>query len=327
MTSTSAASQKRKSKKNIRSLARRATKAYMCIFLLILFFKNSSAATLWITRGLKLCADKLIPSLFPFMVVSSLMVSSGAGTVMFKFLSLPFNKLFGVGRECCTPIVMGWLCGFPVGAKCASELYGQSKISASEYTKILCISSTPSPAFLIGTVGTGMLGSTASGIRLYCFCIISCIAVGLFMRFSKHSAAPQKLSAALPSHDKKMSLAKALTHSVTDSARGMLSVCAFVVFFSAFLGSLEGALSFAELADTARALLFSFFEITTGISMLSALPRLSLPLCALAAGWSGLSVHFQTAAICSEGGASFGAYILSHIAKSAICILLATILL
>ena len=297
--------------------------AYMCVFMLVLFFKNSDAASLWVSEGLKLCASKLIPSLFPFMVVSSLMVSSGAGTAVFKIFEKPVRAVFGVGRECCAPIMLGWLCGFPVGARCASELYRDGRINSSEYTRSLCISSTPSPAFLIGTVGKGMLNDASLGVCLYALSILSCIAVGLFMRLVSKST-PQTLSKP-QSTQKRAGLAQSLTKAVTDSAVGMLYVCAFVVFFSAFLGAFEGALSFLHLSDTASALLFSFFEMTSGISRISKLSGNVLPLCALAAGWSGLSVHFQTAAMCTSKGTRFAPYILSHVAKAAICGTVATI--
>ena len=296
----------------------------MCVFMLVLFFKNSDATTLWVSEGLKLCANRLIPSLFPFMVVSSLMVTSGAGTAVFKIFEKPLGALFGVGRECCAPIMLGWLCGFPVGAKCACELYGNGRICKAEYTRVLCVSSTPSPAFLIGTVGGGMLGEPRLGVWLYALSIVSCVAVGIFIRLVSKKL-PRTLTQA-PTTDKRPSFAKALTGAVTDSAVGMLYVCAFVVFFSAFLGAMEGALSFICLSDTLTALLFSFFEMTSGLSRISGLSANVFPLCALAAGWSGLSVHFQTAAICAETGTNFAAYVLSHIAKAAICGTLSAVL-
>lgn len=299
--------------------------AFMCVFLLILFFKNSEATARWVTDGLRLCAVKLIPSLFPFMVVSSLMVSSGAGETVFRIFEKPVGALFGVGRQCCAPIMLGWLCGFPVGARCASELYGEGRIDKTDFTRILCISSTPSPAFLVGAVGTGMLGESRLGIWLYAASILSCIAVGVFMKLvSKERKAPSP--ALQPRSVPRVGFARALTSAVTDSATGMLYVCAFVVFFSAFLGALEGALSFTALSDASAALLFSFFEMTSGLSRISALPGNALPLCALASGWSGLSVHFQTAAMCRSADVKLSAYILSHIAKAVICALIMLVL-
>ncbi len=310
--------------KRTKKSRKRLCAAYMCVFLLVLFFKNSDATSAWVSRGLELCAKKLAPSLFPFLVVSSLVVTSGAGTAIFKIFEKPLSKLFGVSKGCCAPIILGWLCGFPVGAKCASELYREKSISASEYSRVLCISSIPSPAFLIGAVGGAMLGSAASGVILYALCLISCILIGIFLKTTTKASSVQR--SPLPCEKSGKSLAASLTGAVTDSALSMLYICGFVVFFSAFLGALEGALSLCSISGTWSALLFSLFEITSGVSKISSLSGATLPLCALAVGWSGLSVHFQTAAICSSNGIKLLPYVLSHLAKSLICFALAAVI-
>ena len=296
--------------------------AFMCVFLLVLFFKNSEATATWVSKGLHLCATKLIPSLFPFMVVSSLMVSSGAGEAVFKIFERPVSALFGVGRACCSPIMLGWLCGFPIGARCASELYRNGQISKGELTRIVCISGTPSPAFLIGAVGAGMLGEARLGIWLYVTSILSCVAVGVFLKLtSKDVDVFETNSKKIPSP--RQGFARSLTFAVTDSAKGMLYVCGFVVFFSAFLGALEGALSFTEIDSRASSLLFSFFEMTSGLSSISRMSGNIFPLCALASGWSGLSVQLQTVSMCHASGLKLFPCTLSHAAKALLCYLLA----
>ena len=295
--------------------------AYMCLFIVLLFFRNSEVAAEWVLRGLLLCAKRLIPSLFPFMVVSSLVVSSGLGASLSKVLRTPIRIAFGLGEECACACLLGWLCGFPLGARCASALYEDGRISAEEYGRVLCVCSTPSPAFLISAVGASMLGDKKYGVWLYAISLASSVIVGVFLkRVSPTSPAPTPLVA---TKNERADFARALTRAVSDAAVGMLTVCAFVVFFSSFVGALENALTFMSASPVARSLLFSFFELTSGLASISALSTpASLPLCALAVGWSGLSVHFQTMAICASVG-SFRGYMLSHAARAAICALLA----
>lgn len=289
---------------------------YMCVFLLVLFFKNSDAASVWVSRGLELCAKKLIPSLFPFMALSSLMILSGAGEKIFKIFERPVCGLFGVGKECCAPIILGWLCGFPVGAKCASELLSSDSVTLEEYKRILCISSMPSPAFLIGAVGNGMLHNAVLGIALYFISLASCMATGIFIKIIAGRTEPPKKNIAKRPPD---SFAVCVTRSVTESSVSMLYVCGFVVFFSAFLGAMEGVLSFFCLSETCTSMIFCFFEMTSGLSRLCTFSNTSLPLMAMAVGWSGLSVHFQTAAMCSAEKRGFVAYLMSHTARTVLC--------
>lgn len=297
---------------------------YMTLFLIILFFKSSSAASEWVSAGLRICAVRLIPSLFPFMVLSSLAVSSGAGRLVPKAVQRLFWLIFGVGSDGTSAIVLGWLCGFPVGAKCAGDLYGTARIDADEYKRIVCISSTPSPAFLIGAVGKGMLNSTPMGVCLYVISIVSSVTVGIVL-----GRRSQKDSSGSPvAQGKRIGFAEAFTRAVSESAVGMLNICAFVVFFSAFLGVLENALSPIGLSNTVSSIIFGFFELTSGLSRISSLTDSSVfCLCALAVGWSGLSVHFQTVSVCSGKPFSLSSYLLTHLLRSVICPILAMALM
>ncbi len=301
------------------------TGVFMSLFIMILFFKSSESAALWVSEGLKICAYKLIPSLFPFMAISSLIVSSGLGAILGKMFRAPFNALFGIGGEGACAVLLGWLCGFPVGAKCACELYKDSKLTSAEYKRILCICGTPSPAFLVGTVGDAMLGSSTGGVLLYAISIMSAAIIGIIMRiFGGVASSDPHFPNTNSKRSSHFSFANALTRSISDSAGSMLCVCAFVVFFSAFLGVLDSSLAFLNLSELSDCLLFSFFELTSGLSRISSSTfTLSFPLCALAVGWSGLSVHFQTVAICSDRPPALSNYLLCHLARALICFILA----
>ena len=306
---------------------RRLGFCYMSLFIMILFFKNADAAALWVSEGLRLCAQKLIPSLFPFMVISSLAISCGLGELVTRILGRPFQLLFGIEGEGAVAVILGWICGFPVGAKCACELYGSQRISHAECTRLLCICGTPSPAFLISTVGGAMLGSRSQGLCLYLISLTSSLILGVLLKFI--SPLPERCgqSCAENAPPRSVGIAKSVTAAVCDSARGMLCVCGFVVFFSAFLGVMRSALSFIAIPSTANALLFAFFELTTGLSaIIGTGTALSLPLCALAVGWSGMSVHFQTISICSAP-VSFKPYFIAHAAKCALCFVLGLLIL
>ncbi len=292
---------------------------YMILFLVVIFFKNSSAASLWVSKGLSLCISRLVPSLFPFMVLSSLMISSGAGNGIFRIISKPFSVLFGISENGISSLMLGWLCGFPVGAKCACELFCGGRIDKYEYNLLLCICSTPSPAFLIGTVGKGMLGCTQIGIILYIISLISCIFVGIFMKLLHGKRKLQSNAHIIRKQNYTPCIS--FTKAVSDAGIGMLNICAFVVFFSAFLGVIEGIISSTGVSEILTCTIFGFFELTSGLSRISSLgDTVALPLCALAVGWSGLSVHFQTISICTPAKCSFSPYMIAQFAKALICL-------
>ena len=51
--------------------------AIISVFLPILFLRNSELAVAYVGAGLRLCAATIIPALFPFLVLSELIVSGG----------------------------------------------------------------------------------------------------------------------------------------------------------------------------------------------------------------------------------------------------------
>ena len=295
-------------------IKRRYAFTLMSLFVIILFFKNASAAALWVQNGLFLCGTRLIPSLFPFMVLSSIATESGALKALCKPPAMLFRRIFNIGEEATGAVIIGWLCGFPVGARSLCELYTDGRISFSEYKRAVCISSTPSPAFLIGAVGTQTFGSPLVGIALYVLSISASALIGTVMALGDKS---EPTPPCAPQKKKEKGFAGIFTHAVTSSASGMVSVCAFVVFFCAFLGVVESTLSFFELSDTLTLLIFSFFELTSGIARIGEISsRFALALCGIAVGWSGLSVHFQTLSMCAEAPFEIKTYVLTHIAKA-----------
>ena len=170
-----------------------------------------------------------------------------------------------------------------------------------------------------------MLGSVSVGASLYVLSLVSSIAVGVFLgrAFKSHSNDdPRSQRRSTPK------LSDALTRAVSQSALGMLNICAFVIFFCAFLGVLEGILRPLGISDTATSVIFTVFELTTGLARItSQTSPLTLPLCAFAVGWSGLSVHLQTLSVCASHPIGVRSLLVSHAVRALFCFLLAMLIL
>ena len=289
------------------------------ILLLIMLINNKQAIT-DMREGLSVCAKTLIPSLFPFMVISEIMISADVMRLPFDRF---FKRLLGINSDAAAASLLGMICGFPIGARCASSLYAKGRITRTEYLRMLTLSCNPSPAFMIGAVGISAFGSKKTGITLYIICILSALAVTLAITHifgGKERLSPAPLPVAPPSASDK-SLAVIFTDAVRSSAVSMLYVCAFVVFFGTLTGSTEGFT--AELPDWSGAIISGFFELTGGITRASNLNTHGIYVAALVSGWSGLSVHFQIMSICGKDGISFAPYILAKLAEGLLCIVLA----
>ncbi len=293
------------------------------ILALLLVIKNADVAIACMSKGISLCVRTVVPSLFPFMVISEIIVSSGATSIIGRPLRTPFRYLFGISENGSVPILLGILCGFPVGAKSAASLYKKGLIKRSEFERILAFCNTPSSAFLINAVGISMFYDKSLGIALYVTSIVSSLLVGLFFNiFKKRKEDPVDSTEIEPTDTTKADPpARIFSNAITSSAASMLNVCAFVLFFSAFMGTLEYFLSAIQISDAAKAVIFSFFELTGGIKKASSLTRGGALIAAFAAGWSGLSVHFQIMSLSYYEGVSFKPYFLSKAVQGILNIL------
>ncbi len=298
-------------------------------FCFLLILRNSEAAIRYMGRGLSLCAGTVIPSLFPFMVISELLVKSGAGEAFGRLFSRLMRWIFGISGAGVSAVFLGSMCGFPVGARTAISLYDENLISKSECEHLLTFTSNPSSAFLVTAVGVSIFGSHKLGVILYTVVLGSSFLVGFFARFFIHDKGKPVSHPHYPSglHPGGVSM---FTSAVSNAASAMLTVCAYVIFFSALTGALESMFSESgHLSETAFALLCGFFELTGGISEASGLSSLTTAviLTAFLAGWSGLSVHCQVLSLCGGRGLSFKPYFIAKAAQALIAALIMALLL
>lgn len=309
------------------------------VFLLLLI--RSDVAVEYMKKGLKLCANTVIPSLFPFMAVSELIVRSGLGAKVGKPLSRPVKGIFGVGEGGACAFILGIVCGFPIGAKTIATMLERGEISKNEAERALTFCNNPGSAFVISAVGVSLFGSMRLGITLYVCVLLSAITVGGAARLiiGKKSSSIEKstistlgtLRSSLPNDSEGHSPAPqspalssasitVFTSAIQSSATSMLTVCALVAFFSSFVGILGAFLSDAGAPKILTAAIFGIFELSSGVGMAAELtPRAAILLTAAALGWSGLSVHLQVMTACAGQSISFKPYIIAKMCQGAVC--------
>lgn len=298
---------------------------FFTLFCLLLILRNSEIAIEYINRGLLLCAKTVIPSLFPFMVLSELLVSGGIENALPKWVLSPLRRLFGLPDAGCCAVLLGMLCGFPVGAKCALLAFERGALTREEASRALTFSNNPSSAFLISAVGVSLWGNRRFGVALYATVLTVSVITGIVTNQLRKKGTGS-FSVSLDSYCTVRPLrgAKLFTEAVRSSTGSILLVCAYVVFFSALMGTLNIVLAALDLPTSVSTFLFCLFEISGGVSQASALgsPVLAAALCAFAAGWSGLSVHCQVLSVCDGKGFSFRAYFLAKLLQGLLAAIL-----
>ena len=297
----------------------------LALSLLAALLLSSGAATEGCRASLGVCARLIIPSLFPFFVLSSYCTALGLPGLLGRFLAPSAARLYGISGAGASALLIGLTGGYPAGAAYIAEMEKSGTVTAAEAERLLAFCNNSGPAFLVGAVGVGIFRSVRAGLLLYAVHIAAALLTGLFFRGRARydAAAPVFLDSADP--------AAALTQAVRRSVTAILNVCGFVVSFSVLLAVLNsrGTLSLlcgflSERLGWAlpfsRALIAGLFELGSGVAAMEglALTPSSFALAALLTGWGGLSVHFQTLALLSGGKAKGALHLTGRLLSASI---------
>ena len=130
---------------------------------LVIYSNSNLVAT---RNGLKLWANNVIPSLFPFFIAVELLVHTNIVYYLSKFLDKLMKPLFNVPGIATFPFVMGLISGYPVGAKIVSDLYSNGACTKDEAERMLVFTNNSGPLFILGTVGVAFYSNSTFGIIL-----------------------------------------------------------------------------------------------------------------------------------------------------------------
>ena len=295
--------------------------AFLLLFSLALFLRRSDVATDCMRQGLALCARAVVPSLFPFMILSELLVTSGAGELLTAPISPLLGKLLGLSRAGCCAVVLGLICGFPVGARCAILAYEKGAISRTDCERVMACSSLPSSAFLISTVGTALWRDAKFGTILYLSAVISALLSGILLYVLQKRPLKESKSATTRPPIKLHFEAKMFSTAVRNATMSTLLICAYVVFFSTLTGAIGLILGRFGANEITHAILSVFLELSGGVSAAAELTNhyLAVILTAIAVGWSGLSIHCQMLSLCDGHRLSLRSYFIAKLVQAVVC--------
>lgn len=262
----------------------------ICLFPKISFFGALNSVTL--------CINTLIPSLFPFFVISKMFIKSNSYSIFKKIFS-PFMKLlFKTSPESVVPFILGIVSGYPVGASCVCELYESKKLKKDEAQNLLGFTNNSGPSFIIGTVGTALLGNVKIGYALYFVHILASVSTGIFLR---NNIKNPKYN--LCSSGQKESK-NVFTSSVEESVLTVLSVCGYVIFFGVIIEFI------LNLTDNIFAI--GFLELTTAVKIIcekSILTNEKFIIISVLCAFASMSINMQTKKFIDKTDLSFAKYI------------------
>ena len=259
--------------------------SFLCLICAFVLFSFPDAVKASTTHSLHRCAESIIPSFFPMMVLSRQIY----GNIAFgKNVFFDAISSFTGFREKLLPIFFtGLLCGYPVPSAICKKAYDDGALSKKEAELASLLCNNASPSFVILLVGKGVFGDITTGVVLYVLQTFSVIcAAHIFCRKDKESFSYGLI--------KKESLAESVSEAVT----GILKVCGFVIFFSLFSDAIRKLSLYIGAPSVLRIFLTGMTEVTGAVFELSALSWFlkAILACAFCA-FGGISVYFQISAI------------------------------
>ncbi len=277
------------------------------------------------SAGLGLCANVIIPSLFPFFVLSGLVVELGLAGYVGRVLERVMVPLFRVPGCCASALALGFIGGYPVGARTAIHLYETGFCSKTEAERLLAFCNNSGPAFILGVVGAGVFRDSRVGALLYLAHVLASVCVGLMFRFYKWREGSGSVGRSPHPPIGARRLSAAFTDTVKNAFLSTLNICAFVLFFTVVIRMLTASGVLPALAkglgillapfgmteEWGRRLLMGVLELTSGVWSLTGEGSLSgrLSMAAFMLGWAGISVHCQVLSFLGDSGLSVGAYL------------------
>lgn len=270
---------------------------------LFVFPKDFSAG---FAAGLANCGNVVIPSLFPFLVASSLAGSGEIPKQLKKFAEPIMQRMFHLSSDSIPAIVLGQLGGYLSGAKTVDSLYSSGIINRTQAQKLLLFCVNSGIGFSVNAVGNALLSSREAGKILLLSLCISSVLIGFLIRFI-----PDKSEVTQPRKNQSVPFSAAVVNSVSSAASAMLGCCGFVCIFSGISAVMNSLIK----NQTLSLIIGCILEVTSGCA--SAAGKVSLPVIAAVCAFGGLCVHMQIIAVSRNFGINLPLFFLFRILHSA----------
>lgn len=259
-------------------------------------------------NGIQLCLQTLVPSLFPFFILSMLLTGNLLGSRM-KILR-PIGRLCGIPEGAESLLAVGLLGGYPVGAQNVTLAFDRGSISRHDAERMLAYCNNAGPAFLFGIIGAAF-NSPWMPWALWVIHIVSALIVAIVVK-------PAGMSTAVKVAERDVTLTQALKQSLVVMAQ----VCGWVILFRTILAYLDRW--FLWLFSTeVRILLSGLLELSNGCVLLRGMEKEGMRFIAasglLALG--GLCVRLQTGSVTQ--GLSLRFYFPGKLLQSSVSVLMA----
>lgn len=263
---------------------------YAIIFYLLIHSKLVVAS---ISESTSLFISKLLPALFPYILITELLINSGKTKDLAYGISYAISKLFHVPINCSTAVIIGFLLGYPNSAKYILNLYNTKQIDSKTATKLVAFTSNANMSYIIATIGIRMFKSFEIGIILTISHFLSAVIIGIMYKPIINNNIIQQTNINSNSFEKIYSPFELLYISISGTLKTLAYIFSYTVIFSLIP---QVVFSDLNLPQILTAIMTGIFEISNGINSIYLLNiplNLKLALTSFILSFSSLMILMQ----------------------------------
>jgi sporulation integral membrane protein YlbJ len=223
---------------------------------------------------------------------------------------------------------MGFVAGYPMGAKIIRQLLDADTLSPSEAQKMLCFSNNCGPLFIVGTVGSLMLNNTSIGYFLLVIHLLSALLISLI--FSSYgNCSVRKNHITRHEGSSPIKLSALLNDAVKNAMDTLVCIGGFIIFFSVIASIISTSPIIIYIINSdlvhsispgiSSSIITGLLELSNGINKLCNLNMVSiyrLALISFMISFGGLCIHFQTSYVLGNCHFSLGIYVIAKLMQA-----------
>lgn len=305
---------------------------FIIIILLLICFEmltNANVIIVAVQNAYNIWAYSVFPSLFPFFVISSILIGLNFPRVIGEIAKPLMNKLFRLKSDTVFIFLMSLLSGSPSNAKYTRELYLNGSISLDDANKILMFTHFSSPLFILGTI-TSFLDDKRVGVFILIIHYLSNVLIGLAIRNTN----------SVSTEERKISLKKVLyevsnttddissivTKSIFNSINTIIMILGVISISTVIITIINNNFTFNKLTEC---IISGLIEMTNGLRVLGTLDislKIKTTIAIFFISFGGLSVHLQVISIINDTKIKYKSFFLARIIHACVSTILSYLL-
>ena len=293
----------------------------ICSLFLILFIINRELVFNTVGFSLDIWITSVLPALFPFFVISDILISYDVIRYIPKVIKNLFKKLFNVSDNGLVVIILSMLSGFPSNARNIKNMYNSNKISKKEGEHLLYFTHFSNPMFILGTLVSIFLKKKELGLIIFISHYLPNIIIGILLRKLNTNKLDTNYN-----NDINNNFGLVLTKSIRKSLDSVFNILGTLTVFLIISSLLINVFNFN---NGISLLIKSILELTSGLKELSNFNFSNSYLviassCILSFG--GLSVHMQVINELSDTDISYSNFFIGRIIQVILSLVVSYIL-